>query len=240
MLTLALALKSQKWGLYLELLWYRDDHLSAAVLGQFALLAVLHQLLAVEAGHLGQAVLLLHHLDPLNPGHVDHPHESSGDLHHPDPLPGEGGDPGWLEAGGKAVAEQGEPKGRIHALGGAAHWHGGAQGVLDTVPQPPQHGDHLSVSSAHDIPGQQSMMLSLPVSEAVSAGLPAMCQHVQRAGDVAGVAELCPGPALHVAILTLLSLKLQELAKHASENWDHCHKGEEHCDSESVRTGYDR
>ena len=202
------------------------------MLGQFALLFVLDKLLTVEAGHLSVTVLLLHHLDPRDPGHVDHPLQPTGDLHHLDPLLGEGGHPGRLEDAGEAVAEQGVSECGVHSLGGAADGHLSGQHVLDLVLEPAQQTDHLCVISAGH---QVSLMLSvipLPVYETVSAGLPAVGEHVQHTGDVAGVAELRPGPAVNVAILTLLLPELLQLGQHQAG--DECHDQEQHRHSELV------
>ena len=118
------------------------------MLGQFALLLVLDKLLTVEAGHLSVTVFLLHHLDPRDPGHVDHPQQPTGDLHHLDPLLGEGGHPGGLEDASEAVTEQREPEGGVHTLGGAADGHLPSQHILDLVLEPAQQTHHLSMSTA--------------------------------------------------------------------------------------------
>ena len=80
-------------------------------------------------------------------------------------------------------------------------------------------------------PGMIKDVITLPVCEAVSACLSAVCEHVQHAGDVTGEAELRPGPAVNVTILTLLPPEFLQLAE--DQGWDHCHDQEQHCDSES-------
>ena len=72
----------------------------------------------------------------------------------------------------------------------------------------------------------------MPVCEALSACLFAVCQHVQHTGDVAGVAELRLGAAVNVAVLTLLAPELLQLSKNSSEGCDQCQCQEQHCDSE--------
>ena len=66
----------------------------------------------------------------------------------------------------------------------------------------------------------------------MSAGLPAVGEHVQHTGDVTGVTKLHPGLALDVAILTLLLPELLQLTQ--DQAGDDCHNQEQHCHSELV------
>ena len=59
-----------------------------------------------------------------------------------------------------------------------------------------------------------------------------MGEHVQHTGDVAGVTKLHPGPALKVAVLTLLLPELLQLTQ--DQAGDDCHNQEQHCHSELV------